>query len=799
MSPVDLFTRWMARPWHARPMLLWLAVSGSLMVCLMLAVQHRYQDAKTHQAQAQTIDIVRAGEDLREGLLHLALGRESDSPWQQEQGVVLLEQALAGYRRALAGLAQASNSGDATAGFAEDLHRLETRVADLRRAYLRSGGRIALDAATRSDLYAIAGKAAVLSNRVRQEVERTTARLHQVFLLTLLASGLMLGTICVALFLAQRARDRSERALEASEERWRYALEGAGDGVWDWDVLAGRVTYSERWKAMLGIDQENMSDALEEWRSRVHPDDVQRVLDVLKEAQEGRASQYKCEYRIRCQDGSWRWVLDRGMVFERDAAGRATRMLGTLADISALKQAQDMIWQQANYDALTGLPNRRMLYDRLDVEVKKVQTRGERLAVFFIDLDRFKEVNDSLGHQVGDMLLLSAARRLQDCIRGTDTLSRQGGDEFTMLLPLHDDGHRAQDVAERILQAFQAPFSLGGESLYVSASIGISICPDDSADPQGLLKNADQALYAAKEAGRNRYHFFTPAMQARANARLEVTNDLRQALAGQQFHLVYQPIVQLATGRLNKAEALVRWQHPAKGAVSPASFIPAAESSGLIVPLGSWIFETAVDQVQIWRERFDAGFQISINKSPVQFRTPKQAAEAVNLLELLAERRLPGQSVIIEITEGLLLDPSPEVQNRLLQFRDAGLGVALDDFGTGYSSLSYLQKFDIDFIKIDRAFVSGLAPGSKNLLLCKAMITMAHELGIQVVAEGIETEEQMQLLRDAGCDFGQGFYWGQPQTAERFEAAWFAPGGVAGVSGNVPVALAPAGRNEPPG
>lgn len=771
MTPVGNPPGWLARPWHARPLMLWLAVTGSLLVCLMLAAQHRYQDTKSHQAQALSLEIMRAGEDLREGLLHLALGRETESPWQQEQGVVLLEQALTGYRRALAGLAGADVT--ATAGFADDLHRLEGRVTALRRAYLRSGGSIDMDAATRADLYAMAGKTAALSNRVRQEVERTTTRLHQIFLLTLLASALMLGAICVALFLGQRARDRSERALEASEERWRYALEGAGDGVWDWDVLAGRVTYSERWKAMLGIDQENISDALEEWRSRVHPDDLQRVLDVLKDAQEGRASQYKCEYRIRCQDGSWRWVLDRGMVFERDTAGRATRMLGTLADISALKQAQDIIWQQANYDALTGLPNRRMLYDRLEVEVKKVQTRGERLAVFFIDLDRFKEVNDSLGHQTGDMLLLAAARRLQDCIRGIDTLSRQGGDEFTMLLPLHDDGHRAQDVAERILLAFRAPFSLGGESLYVSASIGISICPDDSADPQGLLKNADQALYAAKEAGRNRYHFFTPAMQARANARLEVTNDLRQALAGQQFHLVYQPIVQLATGRLNKAEALVRWQHPAKGAVSPASFIPAAESSGLIVPLGSWIFETAVEQVHSWRERFDAGFQISINKSPVQFRTPKSAAEAVNLLDLLAQRSLPGQSVIIEITEGLLLDPSPEVQSRLLQFRDAGLGVALDDFGTGYSSLSYLQKFDIDFIKIDRAFVNGLAPGSKNLLLCKAMITMAHELGIQVVAEGIETEEQMQLLRDAGCDFGQGFYWGQPQTAEVFEAAWF--------------------------
>ncbi len=384
----------------------------------------------------------------------------------------------------------------------------------------------------------------------------------------------------------------------------------------------------------------------------------------------------------------------------------------------------------------------------------------------FLDLDRFKDVNDSMGHFMGDVLLKDAARRISGCVRDCDSIARLGGDEFTIILGELEQIDSVDRVARNILQRLAEPFRLGNETAYISGSIGIALYPDDAMDIDALLKNADQAMYAAKNQGRDRYHYFTALMQQKAQLRMRLANDLHGALRRRQFLLYYQPIIEFASGRITKAEALLRWQHPSMGMVSPAEFIPIAEDTGMIVEIGDWVFATAAHQVKQWRQTYDPDFQISVNKSPVQFR--KQTFEKNQWLKLLQELDLPGQSMVVEITEGLLLDASNVTRNQLLIFRDAGVQVALDDFGTGYSSLAYLKKFDIDYIKIDQSFVRNLVADSSDMALCEAIVVMAHKLGIEVVAEGIETQEQYELLKAMGCDYGQGYLMSKPVPVDQF-------------------------------
>ncbi|MBI5659276.1 MAG: EAL domain-containing protein [Nitrosomonadales bacterium] len=452
----------------------------------------------------------------------------------------------------------------------------------------------------------------------------------------------------------------------------------------------------------------------------------------------------------------------------RNGAGGVFCRVALFSDITEKKQSEELIWRQANFDALTGLPNRRMFRDRLEQETVKSDRADLPLALLLIDLDEFKEVNDTLGHDMGDILLKQAALRITGCVRATDTVARLGGDEFAVVLSQLADASHAEDSAQKILAGLAEPFRLGSEIVYVSASIGISLYPSDAADIESLMKEADQAMYVAKNQGRNRFSYFTPALQEAAQKRLRLTNDLRGALASGQFHVYYQPIVELATGDIRKAEALIRWRHPERGMVSPAEFIPLAEKTGLIVEIGYWVFREAAHQVSRWQARFGEAFQISVNRSPVQFRE-HLVQNHLPCLAYLDELQLSGQSMVFEITEGLLLDNSPGVADSLFKFRDAGIQVSLDDFGTGYSSLSYLKKFDIDYLKIDRSFVEHLENDASNMALCEAIIVMAHKLGLKVIAEGVETAEQRKLLADAGCDYGQGYLFSRPVPPEEFE------------------------------
>jgi diguanylate cyclase (GGDEF)-like protein/PAS domain S-box-containing protein len=458
------------------------------------------------------------------------------------------------------------------------------------------------------------------------------------------------------------------------------------------------------------------------------------------------------------------WLSVNG-IFDKE--GNITHYLGISSDISEIKRLDQIIWKQANFDYVTGLPNRNMFQDRLEQDLKKAQRAGAKVALFFIDLDHFKEINDSLGHGMGDILLKDVAQRIDSCVRDTDTVARLGGDEFTVILNNFENEQIVGRIAQDILEKLSLPFYLENEVAYISASIGITLFPGDADSIEALLKNADHAMYAAKNEGRNGYHFFTPAMQAAAELRRGLANDLRAAIAGNQLQLYYQPIVDLESGSIHKAEALLRWLHPEKGFISPEVFVPVAEETRMIVEIGDWVFRQAAQQAAIWKALYHRDFQISINKSPVQFMVESRANQS--WLEYLREHQLDGDSIVVEITESLLLDVNERVSNRLLEFREAGIKVAIDDFGTGYSSLSYLKKFDINYLKIDKSFIRNITPQSNDLVLCEAIISMAHRLGIRVIAEGVETQEQCDLLSAAGCDFAQGYFFSKPVSRQDFE------------------------------
>jgi diguanylate cyclase (GGDEF)-like protein/PAS domain S-box-containing protein len=452
--------------------------------------------------------------------------------------------------------------------------------------------------------------------------------------------------------------------------------------------------------------------------------------------------------------------------------GSVHRRVALFSDITRKKETEGLIWKQANFDALTDLPNRRMFLDRLVQEVKKAHRADKRLALLFIDLDRFKEVNDTLGHRAGDQLLVEAARRISGCVRESDTVARLGGDEFTVIVSDLSERTHVEGVVQHLLAKLTEPFKLGDELAHISASIGITLFPADAGDAEALLRNADQAMYVAKNLGRNRYSYFTPALQEAAQQRLHLTAELHVALERQQFRVYFQPIVRLADGHVTKAEALVRWQHPQRGLVGPLDFIPLAEETGLINPLGDWVLRESMAWLKRWESLTPEGIQISVNKSPVQF-----LAEVDSCPDWMAEMEqhaVRGDRLVVEITEGVLLDADDRVRSRLACMREAGIRFAIDDFGTGYSSLSYLKKFDLDFLKIDRSFVSDLENSPDDLALCEAIVVMAHKLGLQVIAEGIETERQMAMLRDIGCDFGQGYWFSRPIPPQEFEALWSA-------------------------
>ena len=542
------------------------------------------------------------------------------------------------------------------------------------------------------------------------------------------------------------------------------------------------LVYEHSSEAMMVSDAENRVIAINPAFTALTGFEAEEVIgknpNILKSGRQN-ADFYRAMWAKLATDGRWQgevWNRHKdGHLFAEEISintirhgdGSVHRYVALFSDITDKKHAETLIWQQANFDSLTQLPNRRMFRDRLEQHLKKCRRDGASLALLFIDLDRFKEVNDTLGHDKGDVLLVEAAQRIRRCVRDSDSVARLGGDEFTIALPALENADRAQYIAQDIIDSLSEAFVLGEERVFITASVGITLYPEDAGEIEGLFKNADQALYVAKAAGRGRHSYFTPELQVSAQARMRLTNDLRDAIAQEQFSLHFQPVMEIATGRLRKAEALIRWKHPQRGLISPAQFIPLAEASGLIVEIGAWAFREAVRWVRRWRDAGHSQFQVSINQSPREFQA--HGHDYSEWVAHLRESGLPGECVALEITEGLLLDANAEVKGKLLQLRDAGIEVALDDFGVGYSSLSYLKNLHIDYLKIDQSFIRNLAPGSSDMALSEAIIVMAHKLELRVIAEGVETIEQRDLLRAAGCDFAQGYLFAKPMPAEAFE------------------------------
>jgi len=440
-----------------------------------------------------------------------------------------------------------------------------------------------------------------------------------------------------------------------------------------------------------------------------------------------------------------------------------SRLVVTVSDITDQVKSEDMIWRQANLDMLTGLPNRFLLNTRMAEYLQRAADRGGIFPlVLFIDIDAFKQINELMGHHVGDILLVEIAGRIRACAGVRSLVTRLGGDEFVVLLMAPSpEGQKelAESTGQCLLAALRQPFDLGDaeRSVYVSASIGAAFYPQDGDNGAVLLQKAEQAMYSAKTEGRDRMVLYTSGMQEAAIERVTLQAELRHALLKHELYLQFQPIVSIADGRIVKAEALLRWRNGRRGSVSPVEFIPLAEESGLIVSIGDWVFHAAADWVKRMSQKFGNTFQVSVNMSPVQFKDCQ--VNVANWLQYLQTNNLATQQVVVEITEGLLMDVGAEVSKKLLDFRNAGIQVALDDFGTGYSSLSYLRRFDIDYLKIDRSFVSGMTRDNADADLVEAIIAMAHKLGLKVVAEGVETATQHAMLQQFGCDFGQGYWY----------------------------------------
>jgi diguanylate cyclase (GGDEF)-like protein/PAS domain S-box-containing protein len=564
-------------------------------------------------------------------------------------------------------------------------------------------------------------------------------------------------------------RRRAEEALRDSEERYALAARGANDGLWDWDLKSKAIYFSPRWKAILGCGEHEIETSVREWFGRVHPEDIEHLRMEIGSHLEGLSSHFLHEHRVLHKGGEYRWVLARGLAV-RDIHGDVYRIAGSLTDITQRKRVEEQLVHDAFQDALTGLPNRALFMDRLALAFGRAKRRPEELfAVLFLDLDRFKVVNDGLGHVIGDQLLISIARRLEQCLRPGDTVARLGGDEFVILLGELGDQRDAFHVAERFQQELAHPFTLEGQDVFTTASIGIAFGARSYSNPEDLLRDADTAMYRAKARGKARYEVFDETMHARAVALLQIETQLRHAVERQELCVFYQPVVSLETGEIVAVEALARWWHPEQGLVSINEFVSVAEETGLIVPIGEWVLREACRQLRSWESEVHRArpLVISVNVSGRQF----MQRDLVDRVEaILTDTSLPPDRLCLEITESVIMENTESVRDALLRLRRIGIGIHMDDFGTGYSSMSYLRDFPIDALKIDRSFVSHIGPHGENSEIVRTIIGLGHNLGLEVIAEGVETAEQVAQLRALHCRLGQGFFFSTPVDGEAFKA-----------------------------
>lgn len=581
--------------------------------------------------------------------------------------------------------------------------------------------------------------------------------------------------VCFDVFLRdvseQRGREtalaEAQKRLSKSEEQLALALESGCDGVWEWRAVDDQLWFSDRLPALLGYVHGEVEITASTWASHIHPDDAPASQHRFREHLQGRTPAYQDEYRLRRKDGSHAWILARGKVVERNEHGCPLRVIGTVIDVSERKRSEARITYLARHDALTDLPNRVLFGEAIEQRLATCSSQGERIVLFWADLDGFKAVNDGLGHHAGDAVLAEVAKRLRAAVRREDVVARLGGDEFAVLQVVADaDPASAATLAQRLIDTVAGPMRVGSRVVSnVGLSIGVIVADGGQLDADALLRCADIALYDAKAAGRNTYRFYDAAMHTAVEAKRGLEADLRQALERSEFELHYQPLVQAASGRASGAEALLRWRHPTHGLLGPADFIPLAENAGLSGAIGAWVLRAACLEAASWPERM----RVAVNMSADQFC---RVGLVATVGDALSTAGLKPQRLELEITESILMRDGSEVVDTLHRIRDLGVRIALDDFGTGYSSLNYLRRFPFDRLKIDRSFVQDLAtPGTARIV--RAMIDLGRGLGMRVTAEGVETDTQRTVMCDEGCEEMQGYLFSKPLDARSLKKLIF--------------------------
>ena len=553
-----------------------------------------------------------------------------------------------------------------------------------------------------------------------------------------------------------------ERAITKNESRNQLIMKIANDGIWDWHLDTNLMIFDERYYIMAGYEKDDFPYTFEEWEKRVHPDDLCHATNSFQAYLTGKSVNFEAEYRFLCQNKTYMWIKARGKVVKRNEQGDPIRFIGTHSDITVQKKHEEKILHQAHFDSLTFLPNRFLSLDRLNHACKEAKRKQETIALLFLDLDDFKKVNDSLGHETGDLLLIEAANRLRNVVRSIDTVGRLGGDEFIIILSGLKSAKEAHPIVENLLNQFRDLFIIQNRELMLTATVGVSIYPNDATDASELLRNADSAMYDAKSCGRNTYSYYTAQMNQCAKRRLAIEEQIHGALSRQEFSVYYQAKIDINSSKIMGAEALLRWNNPALGNVPPDEFIPIAEQTGNIIPLGKFVLQHALEQTAFWQKSYNNNFQIAVNLSPRQFRDP----QLLTFLEqCLNDTGVLAAQLELEITEGVLLSGHSYVDKVLKGITHLGIKMAMDDFGTGYSSLSYLRTYPFDVLKIDRSFINEINKTVKSKALINAIISMSHALNLKVVAEGIETEQQYKQLKKLHCDYGQGYLFSRPVTA----------------------------------
>lgn len=565
------------------------------------------------------------------------------------------------------------------------------------------------------------------------------------------------------------ARREVEDALRSSQERYALAAQGSNGGLWEWDVVLDKFYYSPRWAAIVGVEADELSDRPDEWWERTHPRDIDLLKQEIQSHFEGQTSHFECEFRMLHKDGTWRWVLSRGTAL-RDSGGRPLRMAGSVEEVTARKRVEEQLIQGALYDGLTGFPNRALLLDR----AKRALVRSRKssgmnyVGVILLDIDRFKLINDSLGHEAGDELVVAVGQAVEECLNARDTIARLGGDEFAILMEGYSDINVFTRMTESVLSRIAQPMKLRGQLLYVTVCAGVAISERTQDQAEDLLRDAEAAMYKAKARGKGHHMLYNPGMHEYAVAHLEMEAALRRAVEREEFRVYFQPIVEVESGRLAGFEALARWQHPEKGIVAPAVFIPLAEETGIIIDVGRMVLRDSCRYLAKWRASHPGceDLWISVNLSVKQFAMHDIVDQ---VRSVLYETGLPGECLKLEITESVIMDNSSDVSQKVVGLKEMGIRLSIDDFGTGYSSLSYLHQFPFDTLKIDRSFVMRLGDAPERTAIVRTIVQLAQNLGMETVAEGVETRFQLGVLRSMGCRYGQGYLFAKPLPHEEAE------------------------------